>query len=89
MEKEYFIKGKRYVVKPSTRRNKKYDVYTDDRYLLSFGDNRYEQYNDRIGYYSNLNHYDKNRRNSYKSRHHFDNINNPNYAGYWSWWFLW
>ena len=43
-----------YVFKVSTRTNKKYDVYKDNKYLVSFGDKRYEQYEDKtpIKYYS-------------------------------------
>ena len=48
-----------YVFKPSTRKNKKYDVYKNDKYLVSFGSSLNKQYFDKIGYYSNLNHLDK------------------------------
>ena len=56
-----------YVFKVSTRSNKKYDVYKDNKYLVSFGDKRYEHYEDKtpIKYYSNLNHYDTKRRDDY------------------------
>ena len=49
-----------YQFKVSTRKNKKYDVYKHNKYLVSFGDKRYEHYEDKtpIKYYSNLNHYD-------------------------------
>ena len=43
-----------YVFKPSTRKNKKYDVYKNDKYLVSFGSSLNQQYFDKIGYYSNL-----------------------------------
>lgn len=85
MEKN--IKG--YTIKVSTRKNKKYDVYKDDKYITSFGDKRYQHYKDLIGYYKNLDHNDKKRRDNYRSRHKNDNIDNPNYAGYWSYNFLW
>lgn len=83
------IKNITYYIYPSTRKYKKYDVYKDGSYLLSFGDNRYEHYKDKFGYYDNLNHNDKKRRNLYKIRHKNDFINNPNYAGFWSWRYLW
>lgn len=75
---EKTIKG--YTIKVSTRKNKKYDVYKDDKYITSFGDSRYEDY---------TKHKDIIRLNNYKSRHKNDNINNPNYAGFWSYWILW
>jgi hypothetical protein len=49
--------------------NKKYDVYKDDKYMVSFGDKRYGQYKDRIGYYGDLDHNDKNRRRLFRLRH--------------------
>ena len=84
---EKTIKG--YTIKVSTRKNKKYDVYKDDKYITSFGDSRYQHYKDLIGYYKNLDHNDKKRRDNYRSRHKNDNINDPNYAGYWAYHFLW
>lgn len=85
MEKN--IKG--YTIKVSTRKNKKYDVYKDDKYITSFGDKRYQHYKDLIGYYKNLDHNDKKRRELYRLRHKNDNIDDPNYAGYWAYNFLW
>jgi hypothetical protein len=35
---------------------------------IHFGDTRYEQYEDKIGLYSHLNHFDKRRRANYLSR---------------------
>jgi hypothetical protein len=58
-----------YTFKKSTRKNKKYDVYKNGRYLLSFGDSRYEQYFDKIGLYSKQNHNDEKRRELYYKRH--------------------
>jgi len=57
-----------YEFKVSTRKNKKYDVYKNDKYLISFGDKRYQQYNDKIGHYSHLNHLDEKRRQNYYNR---------------------
>jgi hypothetical protein len=75
---------------PSTRQHKKYDVYTKKgKYVVSFGDNRYQQYKDKFGYYSYLNHGDSSRRANYRSRHSKDYIDDPSYAGFWSWHFLW
>ncbi len=56
-------------VAPSRRQHKKYDVFIGDKYITSFGDNRYEQYYDKIGYYKSQNHGDKLRRANYYSRH--------------------
>jgi len=57
-----------YEFKVSTRKNKKYDVYKNDKYIISFGDKRYQQYNDKIGHYSYLNHLDEKRRQNYYKR---------------------
>lgn len=86
---EVTIYGKNYVIKPSTKRYKKYDVFLDDRKITSFGDTRYQQYKDKFGYYSDLNHFDKFRRKNYRTRHQHDYIDDPNHAGFWSYWFLW
>lgn len=56
-------------IAPSRRKFKKYDVYKQGRFIASFGDTRYQQYTDKIGHYSNLNHYDKERKRLYYSRH--------------------
>ena len=84
----YKLDGYQFIA-PSTRKNKKYDVYTSDgQYLASFGDVRYQQYYDKIGAYEHLNHYDNNRRNNYIKRHIKD-IHNYNKAGYFSYYYLW
>lgn len=83
----YYRNG--YTIEPSTRKYKKYDVYKGNRYVTSFGDVRYEHYHDKLGFYSYLDHFDDDRRKLYKLRHARDNINNPEYAGYWSWKYLW
>ena len=57
-----------YSFKVSTRKNKKYDVYKNDKYLVSFGSSLNQQYFDKIGYYSNLNHLDKKKRDNYYKR---------------------
>lgn len=78
-----------YTIKVSTRKNKKYDVFKDDKYITSFGDKRYQHYKDLIGYYKNLDHNDTKRRDNYRSRHKNDKINDPDYAGYWAYNYLW
>lgn len=83
------MKNKNYIIIPSQRKNKKYDVYIDGEYLLSFGDKNYSQYHDQFGYYSHLDHNDEKRRDNYRARHKHTNINDPNYPAYWSMKFLW
>ena len=61
-----------YVPFPSKRRNKKYSVYVlkDGRpTLISFGDSRYGQFRDKLGWYSHLDHGDEIRRALYYTRH--------------------
>ena len=57
-----------YIFKVSTRKNKKYDVYKNGKYLLSFGSKNHQQYFDKIGNFSNLNHLDDVRRDNYYKR---------------------
>ena len=57
-----------YSFKVSTRKNKKYDIYKNGKYLLSFGSKTHQQYQDKIGYYKNLDHNDKVRRDNYYKR---------------------
>jgi hypothetical protein len=82
-----------YVFKaPSQHRKfKKYDVYdSNDKYITSFGDIRYEQFHDKIGHYKDKDHNDPTRRDNYRSRHKHDILdkNRPT-AGYFSWTYLW
>lgn len=72
---------------PSLSKNKKYDVYIDGK-RISFGDNRYQQYKDRIGYYKDLDHLDKQRRLRYQQRHQNDNLDKLGPA-FFSWNYLW
>jgi hypothetical protein len=87
------IHGITYTIKaPSRRKGKKYDVYVgkdDPKYLLSYGGLGYEQYKDAFGYYKDLDHNDAKRRKLYRDRHHKDFKDDPSYAGYWAWNFLW
>lgn len=83
------VNGKVYKIMKSIRKNKKYDVYLDDKYITSYGDKRYQHFKDKFGLYSHLNHNDEKRRESYRKRHQNDYIDDPNYAGYWSYNYLW
>ena len=78
-----------YEIKISTRKNKKYDVFKNGNYHLSFGDSRYQQYKDTtpLKHYSNLDHNDKQRLKNYYSR--FRMTGDKNLARYWSNKFLW
>ena len=86
-------KNNEYLVKaPSKTEGKKYDVFLDDKKILSFGDINYQHYKDKLGYFSRLNHFDTKRRKSYRTRHQFDKgvvLDNPNYSGWWSFNILW
>ena len=77
----------------SRRKNKKYDVYKNDKYLVSFGAIRtngipYEQYYDKIGLYKRYNHLDKTRQLNYMKRH-FKDINKRETAGWFAYHYLW
>lgn len=76
-----------YRIEVSTRKNKKYDVYKNNKYLLSFGDSRYSQYFDKLGHYSYLDHNDEKRRMLYYSR--FGIEAEEDTAKYFSHKFLW
>ena len=57
-----------YAFQKSTRKNKKYMVNYDHKWI-HFGDTRYDQYEDKaLGLYKDQNHYDKKRRASYLKR---------------------
>ena len=77
-----------YTFNTDTGNNKKYKVFVNGKYVF-FGDKRYQQYHDRIGYYSRLDHLDTDRRARYRQRHHYDYINDRNHPGYWSYHYLW
>jgi hypothetical protein len=56
---------------PSNLTNKKYSVYVmkdGKKRLIHFGDNRYSQFKDKIGFYKNLDHNDPKRRDLYLKR---------------------
>jgi hypothetical protein len=60
-----------FIFTPSHKRDKKYDVFDakTNKYITSFGSLSYQHYKDKIGYYSKLNHLDKNRKRLYYQRH--------------------
>ena len=68
--------------------NKKYTALLKEKKTgkikkISFGDKRYQQYEDKVlKKYSHLNHYDEKRRSNYRSRHKNDKLNefSPGYA---------
>jgi hypothetical protein len=57
----------------SARKHKKYQVRVGNK-RVHFGDNRYGQYHDKIGLYTNLDHNDDVRRNHYYARHGIDAV---------------
>ena len=58
-----------FLFKKSKRKNKKYDVFKNNRYVVSFGDNRYQQFKEKIGIYKALDHGDKKIRDNYYAMH--------------------
>ena len=77
----------------STSKNKKYDAILQNKITgkivkVPFGDKRYQQFFDKIGLYSSLNHNDEERRQLYVARHRKD-INLPYSASYFSLRYLW
>jgi hypothetical protein len=81
--------GKYLFKAPSRREHKKYDVYdSDDKYIVSFGDNRYNQYHDKIGYYKDKDTHDPERRRLYRERHKNDILDRPT-PGFFSMNYLW
>jgi hypothetical protein len=55
----------------SNAKNKKYSVYVlkdGKKKLIHFGDSRMQQFKDKLGHYSNLDHGDKERRKRYLAR---------------------
>jgi hypothetical protein len=85
---EYNVNG--WIIKPSTRKNKKYDVFKNGDYITSFGDLRYQHFKDRFGYYSHLDHNDEERAERYRKRAKaLAPIANPYKANFWAYWYLW
>ena len=75
------------VIMPSTKKNKKIDVYDKlNNYICSIGDIRYSDYPTYIE--SNDLEYANNRRRLYRLRHKNED-NNPNTPGYFAYYILW
>jgi len=77
--------NKAMIIRKSTRKGKKYDVYqvkydADKKYtllkILSFGSASHQQYKDKLKAYSHLDHNNKKRRANYYARHgkHNDDV---------------
>jgi len=84
MEKELYKPFK------SKAKNKKYSVYVmknGKKSLIHFGDNRYGQFKDKLGEYSNLDHNDPKRKKAYYARH--GQTTDKNSAKWWSHKILW
>ena len=74
----------------SKAKNKKYSVYVmkhGRQKLIHFGDSRYQQFQDKLGHYSNLDHNDKKRRDLYYKRH--GQTTDKSSAKYYSHKYLW
>jgi hypothetical protein len=80
-------------IRKSKRKNKKYDVFNENnKFVVSFGDTRYEQFHDKLGAFKNLNHSDEKRLKLFKKRFqklYNDNKNNPYSSILYSWNLLW
>jgi len=67
------VKNHKYDIFPSSAKNKKYVAYPiiNGKYgkSIHFGSIGYEQYKDKIGFYKDLDHLDKKRRQNYRIRH--------------------
>lgn len=68
------VKTAAYKIYRSDKEPKKYVAYltkpnANKKRRIYFGDKRYQQYKDRIGLYSNLDHKDPNRKRLYYDRH--------------------
>ena len=74
----------------SKAKNKKYSVYVRKhgrKRLIHFGDERYQQYRDKLGHYRELDHNDPERRKRYYNRH--GPSDGKDTAKYWSHKILW
>ena len=76
-----------YSFKVSSRKGKKYDVFKDGKYLVSFGSKSYAHYYDKLGFYKHLNQLDNKRRDNYYKRFGIDA--KPDTAKYFSHHYLW
>jgi hypothetical protein len=69
-------------IKPSKRKFKKFNAFSDDGLNVNFGDRRYKDYTQ--------NNNDKDRRSKYRRRHYKrENWDDDNTAGFWSTHLLW
>jgi hypothetical protein len=57
-------------IAPSRNKDKKYDVYKDGVFIVSFGGLGYSQFRDAIGHYKDQDTKDPKRRINYLKRHH-------------------
>ena len=94
MTKKYTL-GKYIFVAPSTRKNKKYDVYNakTGAKIASFGAIKtdgtpYQQFKDVVGHYSKYDHGEPARRKRYRVRHAGENEVVES-AGWFAWKYLW
>lgn len=70
-----------YIIKKSTLKNKKFDVFQDEKKITSFG---------AIGYEDYTMHNDDKRKANYIKRHKSnEDWSDPTTAGFWSRWILW
>jgi len=72
-------------IQPSTRKNKKLDVYKEGEYICSIGDSRYNDYHSYKKIDTEL---AERRRMAYYRRHHKD-LSKPLSPGFYSWYILW
>jgi hypothetical protein len=68
------------IIKPSSRKDKKYDAIIDGKKTIPFGDKNYQDY---------TMHKDKERKQRYLERHKNDNYKNPLYPSFYSTNLLW
>lgn len=80
-----------YEIRVSTRKNKKYDVYKNDKYLLSFGDLRYQHFRDitPLKAFAHLDHNDKKRRDNFRKRFQKHDHWDEDKSMFYSWNYLW
>jgi hypothetical protein len=85
--KELLQNAKRFDVEiePSTRKNKKLDIYKDGNYLFSIGDSRYNDYHSYKKIDKEL---AEKKRMAYYNRHYKD-LSKPLSRGFFSWYILW
>ena len=82
--------SEKFTIRRSKKTNKKYDAVFDDGHVVSFGDRRYQHYEDRtkLRAFSHLDHLDPARRAAFDARHR-KNIGRKYSAGWFSKQYLW